>query len=731
MANLVLLSDAFGMNVANIKSINERAQAMSETESNTIRSLSIQYLQQLSRIVHAPNLANPDTQNTCREFAQTILNMFQPDNAHNFESFVEFDKQQGQRPDTISKLQTTLNSISALAFNPITIIESIADKNGLSDYLTKIFLTLDNFNPLYINDVLAIKCCNKRHCACRTLRDYCIKGRQSEPAVETMVKFFFCINHDITSWYPGEPLPDNSFQFPLKVLMEQCVLSVSNYTERGIVTMMYVYLIFSRLVPKTGDLLNKIIYVLFVRFILKSSELLFYRNENDCSSEDHGTFCQYITGLIPAVLVSASTSVYSAHRSWKDTGLIRGVCKLLTVEDATHENYINIHNALVEKLQELSQYSRWHRSKNTRESCDLTQIRSVKRTEKYVPFGRIRVSGNATNGREINASKVSLMFNHMSKSHSTGQNVVCNVFELIPLVPGLEKLGSDRNMIVHDQCFLNPSTFAARMSKDGDTSNGRFLGYLLGVVNAIVDRCPQTDLPGSADKLLQEVLEDVVFDKSHMLSRLILTNVNFVPNTHQLESPNISQYINKNIVSSPLNVLLSLWQRPSNTYSSNINALNTVMLELLANHVNAYSGVIHYIFFCLERVISQICFETVQKISEFSESLSATETVNQAAIVNGCIDEAIVAVKQKWFGNDNEGSEASPAGKKRNAEGKVTSDTLQTPGVNASSTCYLFKIMCDIEEKNWIPSAIIGYSSFLKNQAVQLNDLILKISKDN
>nr|BDT63199.1 MAG: wsv332-like protein [Hemigrapsus takanoi nimavirus]GBG35362.1 wsv332-like protein [Hemigrapsus takanoi nimavirus] len=767
MASKAVIFDETGMCVADTAQIKRRIQAMAAQERAIVEEASVRFLYDIVKLAHSHDMEQVgDVVVDLTKLLKDIIMNYNTTSLKTFKGdLLLSNTSPSSAAQTIPKEKTLREVIEVVAsstFNPSNILAMMCQHFGvghIDECIAKIPAAFNNFNPIYLEDAVWLQCCENGACSCKMLPE---DINVASPA-SALVAFLSCMNHkrayNGVAGFEGAHAsvadldaagPTARFgryvRFPLRETLVACVgggsveaIRAMPLEDRAFVAMIYTFLFFSRYANVSGDMLNRVLYVIAVKFILKSVEMLFYEYENATRDTDGGLFLKYTVGYLPSVIMAAPFAIEKAYNEWR-SGLFAG--PILALVHNSWKNECSVNDAqmaskvLVDKINHLSQKSKLSPSRNQQE-CTLGSTRSVRNMENYIPFGLYRVSrgqnGVVTGIKSENGSMIGLV-----KRHSNGMNLPCNAFSVLPELPPLVQLGPKGR---GDQTRFELSIFGTKVK---DTSYGRLDGFIMCMIDRLfVSKFQNTfsdDRRANEEitKAISQAVSEVMFERNRAVSADIINNVYMLPDRQDFDH---QPFAGEEIPSMDVGAcaVFMPWKRPV-VPSPNIDAMGIAQLELTMSRDPKWAPVLTQLFFFMGRIASQIIHSTISNMYGLNtESLETRQIESDKGMVTRAMTEAIKNVKSEWVregGEDELQQQLSiKIGSKRSfnqssmGKSQTSSSTTGLVGPKASVSLALYKCLREIcIDQDWNPATIIGYAEFLVKFCGKLDEFVMSVS---
>lgn len=753
--------DETGMCVVDTAQIKRRIQAMGTEERAVVEELSVRFLYDIVRLAHSHDMKQVgdvvvDLTKLLKDiimvYSTTVLKTFKGDllqlcNASSSSSSQITSKEEG--------LRRVIETVASSTFNPSNILAMLCQHFGvgnIDDCIAKIPAAFNNFNPVYLEDIVWLQCCNNNACSCKTLPE---DINIASPA-SALVVFLSCMNHkrasrDVAGFEEAHVSlaklvtagPTTRLgryvRFPLKDTLVACVgggseqaIRAMSLEDRAFVAMVYTFLFFSRLANVSGDMLNRILYVIAVKFILKSVEMLFYEYENVTKDTDGGLFLRYTVGYLPSVIMAAPFAIEKAYNEWRSElfagpifSLVHNIWKnQFSVNDAQTASKV-----LIDTIHHLSNKTKFFPDRD-QQVCTLGSTRSVRNMENYIPFGLYQVlkgqNGVVTGIASKNGSMIGLV-----KRRSNGSNLPCNVFSVLPELPPLVQLGHKGR---GDQTRFELSIFGSKVQ---DTSYGRLDGFIMCMIDRLfVNKFQNTfsDDGRVSERIMEAVsqtVSEVMFERNQAVSADIINNVYMLPDSQSVDRQPFTGRGEIPSMDVGACTVFMPWRRPV-VPSPNIDAMGIAQLELTMSRDPKWAPVLTQLFFFMGRIASQIIHTTISNL--YSETSETRQIESNRAMIIKALKEAVKNVKSEWVkeGVEDEQQLSLKIGSKRSfnqssvAKGQ---STTELGGPKATISLGLYKCLREIcISHDWNPAVIISYAGFLVNYCGKLDDFIMSVS---
>lgn len=763
MTSNAAIFDETGMCVVDTAQMKRRIQVMDAQERTLVEKASVRFLYDIVRLAHSHDMRQVGSivvdltklvKDIIMDYNTTFLKTFKGD------LFLR-NASSSSASETTPKEEALLRVIEVVAsstFNPSNIFAMMCQHFGvgnINECIAKIPAAFNNFNPVYLEDAVWLQCCENDDCSCKTLPE---DVNVASPA-SALVAFFSCMNHkrayngvagfegahaSVAGLATAGPTArlGRYVRFPLRETLVACVgggsveaIRAMSLEDRAFVTMVYTFLFFSRYANVSGDMLNRVLYVIAIKFILKSVEMLYYEYENATRYTDGGLFLKYTVGYLPSVIMAAPFAIEKAYNEWRSDFFAGSILSLVhnswrndnSVSDAQMASKV-----LLDKINYLSQKSKFSPGRN-RQECMLGSIRSVRNMENYIPFGLYRVSrgqsGVVTGIGSENGSMIGLV-----KRHSNGMNLPCNAFSVLSELPPLVQLGPKGR---GDQTRFELSIFGNKVK---NTNYGRLDGFIMCMIDRLfVNKFQNTfsdDKRANEQitKAISQAVSEVMFERNRAISIDIINNVCMLPDSQNVDRQPIRR--GQEIPSMDVGActVFMPWKRPV-VPSPNIDAMGIAQLELTMSRDPKWAPVLTQLFFFMGRISSQIIHSTISNL--YGPNPESLET--DKGMVIKAMTEAVKHVKSEWVregGEDELQQQLSlKIGSKRSfnqSKGHTTSSTTELRGPKAGVSLGLYKCLREIcIDQDWSPVAIIGYAEFLVRFCGKLDEFLMSVSSNS
>lgn len=734
--------DETGMCVADTAQIKRRIQAMDEQERAVVEEASVRLLYDIVRLAHCHDM---------KQVGDVVVDLTKllKDIIMNYNTLKTFKRDVGQTtPPKEKALRGVIEVVASSAFNPSNILAMMCHHFGvgnIDDCIAKIPATFNNFNPVYLEDAVWLRCCENSACSCKTLSE---DINVASPA-SALVVFLSCMNHkrayngvagferahtSVANLAAAGPTArfGRYVRFPLKEILVACVgggsveaIRTMPLEDRAFIAMVYTFLFFSRYANVSGDTLNRILYVIGVKFILKSVEMLFYECENATKDTDGGLFLRYTVGYLPSVIMAAPFAIEKAYDEWRNeffAGPILSLVHNSWKNECSVDDALRASKVLIDKIKWLSQKSRFSSSRIQQE-CTLGSTRSVRNMENYIPFGLYRIS-KGQNGVMTNIVSENGNMIGVAKRHSNGANLPCNAFSVLSELPPLVRLGPEGS---GDQTRFELSVFG---TKAKDTSYGRLDGFIMCMIDRLFvnkfqntfsdDRRANEQITGA----ISQAVSEVMFERKRIVSADIINNVYKLPDSQNVDRP---LPCGREIPSMNVGActVFMPWKRPV-TPSPNIDAMGIAQLELTMSRDPKWAPVLTQLFFFMARIASQIIHSTISNL--YGPNLETRQIESDKSMIMKAMTEAIKSVKSEWIREGGEDELSSNIGSKRSFD-QTGKRKQELGGPKASVSLGLYKCLREIcIDQDWDPATIIGYAEFLVRFCGKLDEFVMSVS---
>ena len=756
MPSNAAIFDETGMCVVDTAQIKRRIQAMGTQERAIVEEASVRFLYDIVRLAHSHDMKQVD--NVVVDLTKLLKDIIMDYNTTFLKTFKgdlllcnNASAAQTNKPKEKEALHKIIEVVASCTFNPSNILATMCQHFGvgnMDECIAKIPAAFNNFNPIYLEDAVWLQRCENSACSCKTLPDV-------TPPAAALVAFLSCMNHErvyngvagfeeahasVAADLAAAAGPTSRYvRFPLREILVACVgggsieaIKAMTLEDRALVAMVYTFLFFSRYANVSGDMLNRVLYVIAVKFILKSVEMLFYEYENATRDTDGGLFLRYTVGYLPSVIMAAPFAVEKAYDEWRSEFFAGPILSL--VHNSWKNEYSVNHTQmasklLVDKINHLSQKSRFCSGRN-QQKCMLGSIRSVRNMENYIPFGLYRVSrgqnGVVTSITSENGSMIGL-----AKIHSNGRNLPCNAFSVLPELPPLYHLGPHFR---GDQTKFELSIFG---TKAKDTSYGRLDGFIMCMIDRMfVNKFQNTfsdDRKANEQiiKAISQAVSEVMFERNRAVIADIMNNVYVLPDSQNVDRQPFAVGRAEEIPSMDVGTcaVFMPWKRP-NVPSPNIDAMGIAQLELTLSRDPEWAPVLTQLFFFMGRIASQIIHSTISNL--YGPNPENREIESDKSLIIKAMTEAVKNVKSEWIRQGGEDELSPKIGSKRSfnqSESQTSSSATELGGPKASLSLSLYKCLREIcIDKDWNPAAIIGYAEFLVKFCGHLDEFVMSVS---
>ena len=682
-----------------------------------------------------------------------------------------------------NNLGETIVSSMLGSLNPVAILSGVLDDgteagDTLSKSVNGILSVLKGYNPLKIDDIIMLEICDggKGCTACTSLKktlanENPVRNHQYCPS-EALLYFFRCMNHRRLIFGGDTQSARASRTFiqhendprvvivPIRNMLLNCIDFLANdgidrslasicadfanegdsysdgnelwvrslyekvqrlgLQERAFIAQIYAFMMFSRHRQQSGDCIKQFLYTIFVRFLYSATEILFCANENASCEVDNGNLISYIEALTNTVVMGSTLNTMKAYLAWRNDGasaapvmnLFSGCWKK---NYGTHESLINLGVDMASYICELAKPSKLGArggKKTPAETSGLDSIRSIRQAEKYIPFGFVEQYRGTL---KMLPAGVSLY----ARNHSTGDNIPCNCFHILPCIKGGQALGP--------MGVGNQSSFE-KVITPGDVDNGT--GKVLGLITGYIDKTVLgTTAPANAadsEKRLNNFVKDIIFKKTVIHEDSVNQSRNMPHGSFWANPvmPAASLQTTARCFDTRMHTLFLVWQRP-NVECPNVSALTASQLELMLSRDPKWAEFITRIYFNIERVSFQLADAIVKNMNEGDDGDNAgggsifklvlPSHLKDANHAQKLIDISLGKVFGDWV-----------AAKMTEGNG------AEVTGVKAQYTFKLYQMLYDIVIKNdFNPSVLIAYSKFLCNYVKAMDELLMKILRSS
>lgn len=764
MASHAAIFDETGMCVVDEAQIKRRIQAMGAEEEYVVGEASVRLVYYFVRLAHSHDMMQVGDEvvgltkllkDIIMDYNTTYLKTFKGDllvrNASSSSAAQT-------TPNNEKTLRTLIETVASSTFDPANILAMLCQHFGvgnIDECIAKIPAAFNNFNPVYLEDAVWLQCCKDGACNCKTLpEDINVTDPRS-----ALVAFLSCMNHKRA--YNGvagferahtslaAALAESSptvrwVRFPLRETLVACVgggsveaIRAMSLEDRAFVAMVYTFLFFSRYVSVSGDMLNRVLYVIAVKFILKSVEMLFYEYENATRDTDKGLFLKYIVGYLPSVIMAAPFAIEKAYAEWRNELFAGPILEL--VHNIWKNSYSDndvwmASKTLVGKVNQMSQKSKF--SRDQKQEYTLGSIRSVRNMENYIPFGLYRVT-RAQNGVVTSIESENGSMNGLTKRHSNGMNLPCNAFSVLPELDPLVQLGPKGR---GDQTRFELSIFGNKVK---DTSYGRVDGFIMCMIDKLLADnfrnifSDDETVDGQVARAISRAVSEIMFERNRVVSTDVINNIYMLPDIQNVDRLPFAGGRGGGEIPSmdlgPCTVFMS-WKRPV-LPSPNIDALGIAQLELTMSRDPKWAPVLTQLFFFIGRIASQIIHSTISNL--YGPNPESLETDKD--MITKAMTEAVKNVKSEWVregGEDELQQQLSlKIGSKRSfnqssmGKDQTSSSTTKFGGPKASVSLKLHNCLRDIcIVHDWSPFAIISYAEFLARYCGMLDEFVMSVS---
>ena len=755
------------MCVVNTPGIIKRLAAMGSEESSYVSNVSTHFLTHLIRLAHCPdaNKATNAAISMMRLLHNDIFDNNALENkfvTYRSQQDIARATDGGKDTDRISLGQALATSLMD-SLDPVAVLSSLfddvtGDGDIISSNANRLLSVLQGYNPLKLDDIIVLKVChNGGGCAAcmmlkKTLADVDPAHGHARAPNEALLYFLRCMNHcrfdfggDLES-----ARASHTFQqlecgdpgvvvVPLRNMLLACIdLSADNdntrtlanisegfavegdafsdcnrmwvqslYREvqkidiqnRAIFSQVYAYMIFSRHRQQSGDCIKQFLYTLFARFLYSATEILFCPEENSSCDVDQGSFISYREAMTNTAAMGSTLFTMKAFLSWRKEGASAApILSLLTggwkKNYGTVESLTSVGADMAKCICDLAKPNRLG-GRNIATS-GLDSIRSIRQTEKYIPFGFV----------EAHRGTLRLLQTGVGifpRIHSTGDNIPCNCFHVLPCIAGGQALGP---MGVGSQ-----SSFVGALTPGGlNRDTGNVLGLITGYIDKAVLGTTAPANSVDSERRVNKFVRDFMFNKTtiHDASVRDCRNMPHSSFWSNAVIPVMNQECTPMCTDTRTYVLFLIFQRPNVEYP-NVSALTASQLELLLSRDPKWADFITRIYFNMERV----SFQMTDAIAKNGISGGAGGIFRQASFFSpGLFDCCLGKVFREWRAalSTSDGNVTEVLG----AKAQFTSDLYQM----------LYKI---IIEEDMNPSVLISFSSFLRNYVRNMDEILVGI----
>ena len=734
---------------------------MGAEERAVVEELSVRFLYDIVRLAHSHDMNQVGDvvvdltkllKDIIMDYSTTVLKTFKGDllllcNASSSPSSQIISKEEG--------LRRVIETVASSTFNPSNILAMLCQHFGvgnIDECIAKIPAAFNDFNPVYLEDIVWLQCCNNNACSCKTLPE---DINVASPAT-ALVIFLSCMNHKLISrdvagfeeahislakLVAAGPTArlGRYVRFPLKDTLVACVgggseqaIRAMSLEDRSFVIMVYTFLFFSRFANVSGDMLNRILYVIAVKFILKSAEMLFYEYENVTKDTDGGLFLKYTVGYLPSVIMAAPFAIEKAYNEWRSE-LYAG--PIFSLVHNTWKNQFSINDAqtaskvLIDTIHHLSKRTKFFPGRD-QQVCTLGSTRSARNMENYIPFGLYQVL-KGQNGAVMGVASKNGSMNGLIRRRSNGCNLACNVFSVLPELPPLAQLGHKGR---GDQTRFELSIFGSKVQ---DTSYGRLDGFIMCMIDKLfVNKFQNTfSDDGRVNERItdavSQTVSEVMFERNQVVSADIINNVYMLPDSQSIDRQPFAAGGEIDSMDVGTCTVFMPWRRPV-VPSPNIDAMSIAQLELTMSRDPKWAPVLTQLFFFMGRIASQIIHSTISNL--YSESPETRQIESNRGMVIKALKEAVKNVKSEWVrgGGEEEQQLSLKIGSKRTFNQSSSGKGPLTPelgGPKATISLGLYKCLREIcIGHDWDPAVIISYAGFLVNFCGKLDDFIMSVS---
>lgn len=766
--------DETGMCVVPTEQIKRRLATMDPEEQRAVDEISVHFLYGLSRLAHTHDIAK--IKDVCISMGklalETILNTegaagvfktLREDPAIAAATKVNNDK----KKNNSERVWTALLDSAANAFNPASILSFVGGQvgcNNMDQCIEKIPAVLGNTNPLYLEETVWLECCTDTNCSCHHLSVILDSDPEYLDPSQLIPAFLACMNHKRvygeTSGFEAHHKTLNEVlkmpsrrnrvvKYPLGKVLRACLggeeasmeyISKMPIEDRAFASMVYMFLFFSRYVNvnMSGDLINRLLYTVVVKILLKCAETLFCEHENSSRSVDGGMFIQYVAGYLTTVIMGCPFVVERAFEEWRNnrfSGPILTMVHNKWRDECGVDDVSTVSDMFIRKVNEMAKKSRYCGKMPGGVECTLGSSRSVRNREHYLPYGQYRIN-RGQGGTFLGATPENGIMLGMSKQHSNGSNMPCNTFSVLPVIPPLVNLGPEG---IVDQAKFESAFFGEKSNED---NSGRLLGFITAMIDKLFLNRFQNALSddNKADERIRKAIADAVsdclFDRSRVVDGYVMNNVYTLPPSNQIDAP-----INRREGIASIDVgrssVFMQWRRP-NVCSPNISALGVSQLELSMSRDPMWAPVLTRLYFFIERISAQITHRMVSSIYGPDSTISDEQRgsmVSDKNILLNVLNNAILDVKKEWIkgeGGDMPTSQRAPTGSKRSFDEsslEVNDESGVLSGVRANISSKIYSCLRDICITNdYNPQVIIGYTPSLILFSKDLEDFVATVT---
>ena len=768
------IKDQVAMCVVNLCSVRRRLSTMEADEKEYVSEISGQFLTHLVRLAHCRDA------DKLKDAAYSILNLFL-NNIFNSESRAtglrSFRTDDAAIPQDASKslsdsmIHTVLGSL-----DPAVIISNILGTGSESSddpILTTIdgmLSVLHGFNPVKIDDFVMLCFCNEdRGCdACLGLKE----AIQRKNHQRSLALFFRCIDHSRFDFggdeeaakvspafmsYANDP---RSIIVPLREILLGCIdgadpqrtlssfgnntsygdddnrwtealyraVSATSLEDRALFTHFYAYMILSRHRRQSGDCIKQFMYTIFARFIYSATEVLFCDTENATAEIDGGKFIRYVKAMTNVSVMGSTLNTLKAFLSWRNQK--NSVAPVLDIITSEWRKFYGFPAALKAVGKDMGDYvcsmagpSRMVKQLNQSSSTlGLDSPRSVRQTEKYLPYGLLERCGTG-----IKLSKFGLSPAAVTKSN--GRNFNCNSFHIIPEIKGCASLGTSQSS-GHQSVFekvINPG--------DSEKGTGRILGHITCLIDkkGLSNRAPDSNDYADFERRVNEFTRDIVFS-SNLSDRELVNNGSYLPDKDRFTANSATACFDTKV-----HTLLLMWQRP-NIAKPNLSSLTVSQLELMISKDPAkWAKFITRCFFNIERVSFQFA-DTIMKNMGNPENrervghakggmgvfdLFVPSHLKNADRAERLVQESIRSIYIDWT---NATQDHQQPQRQHNNPYQYHQHQQQQPGVKAEFTKRLFDVLHRlIIDEDSCPSKLVAESDSLSRCIDNLDEFLMKL----
>lgn len=755
--------DEAAMCVVNVQSISRRLGSMGAKERTYVSKVSCHFLTNLIRLAHCPDAYKAKDAATGM-LKLLLTNVFDNDSLKN--KFVTYKSQQdmakandrGMGADASKVMSSMLGCL-----DPVAILSSILDDgtdagDALSRSVNGMLSVLKGYNPLKLDDIVMLEICNGGGgcVACTSLKRILdtvnsTLGNARFPA-DALIFFLRCMNHrrfnfggDMESARASHTYCQNQISpgvvtVPLRDMLLSCIFSNSQaiisggdvplgsdeswaetlhqqvqrlpLQERAHIAQIYAFMMFSRHRQQSGDCIKQFLYTIFARFLYSATEILFCSNENATCEVDNGNFISYIEAVTNTVVMSSTLFTMNAYLSWREGGasaapivnLFSGSWKK---NFKTGDSLLSVGEKLGKCICEMAKQCKL--GSRASPTSGLDSVRSVRQGEKYIPFGFVEHHRGTLRLLPVGVSLY-------ARSHSTGDNIPCNCFHILPCIEGGQTLGP--------LGMGNQSSFEKVITPGGiETGTGKVLGLITAFIDKTVLGTSAPADPDNFERRVNKAIEDIVFTKT-LIHEDSVDQTRNMPHSNFWKNPVIPTLSLQSIArcfDTRIHTLFLIWQRP-NVDCPNVSALTASQLELMLSRDSKWAEFITRIFFNIERVSFQLADAIVKTMNEDNGNNGVVSNIlhfvlpshledpNQAQKL---IDTSLNAVYRVWtaaISTDGNGAEIT--------------------GAKAQYTSHLYQLLHKIViENDMNPSTLIAFSKFLRNYVSVMDELLMKVQR--